>query len=753
MSSAPHVPSVRRLALELAAFSATAAFAAFHWGALLADPPDGRIAACIGIATFVGALLALSGRLRWPWPLLLAARLALALAALVVGMRLLGLPGEYLAPARWGEFADGLAIGLEGSSQIDLPYAGGDAWTRLALLLAIPAALIPAAALAFWPARSRGRLRIAALIVLVGLYAVAVTWDAPSAEVARGIPLLLLIAAWIWLPVLPARSALPAGLAVLVAGLVAVPLASRVQAADPIIDYKDWAIFGNQPDVEFDWNHSYGPLDWPQRGTVVLELRSPRPLYWKTATIDVFDGTRWQDAPALAIEQSPRIPSDELAGAPAEMIENNARWQDDFRVNIRGLASDVLVTAGTTVSVEGVETTDSLPNGESVPTALPLRRGDAYTVTAYVPDPSEAELRASPGRYPRELERYVSFLLPQEGFSTDPPSATARIGDFSSEAAQHMREQLDGTPLEEVHELALRLTEDAVSPFDAVEAIEEHLEENYTYSQNVPEHEHPIPAFLFEDRAGYCQHFAGAMALMLRMVGIPARVVSGFAPGVQDEEEPTRFTVRDLDAHSWVEVWFNGIGWVTFDPTPSISPASVSENVFANRSAAPAAPDAPDNQSLSIEEAEREGALRDLPQAGGAGGGDGGSSPVGFLVVAGLGSAYGGVAFLRRRRMLSPAGPELQVRELARALERLGWEVPPGGTLLEIERRLRAQAGPSAARYVAALREHRYRATRPRPPGPEERSALRRALRRGAGPFGWWRALRALPPGGPALFG
>ncbi len=101
--------------------------------------------------------------------------------------------------------------------------------------------------------------------------------------------------------------------------------------------------------------------------------------------------------------------------------------------------------------------------------------------------------------------------------------------------------------------------------------IQRFLDENYTYDQNVEPRPDPLPAFLFRDRRGYCQQFAGAMALMLRMTGIPSRVVSGFAPGVA--EEGGTYSVSDTDAHSWVEVLYPGIGWVTVDPTPAQTPA------------------------------------------------------------------------------------------------------------------------------------------------------------------------------------
>ena len=82
----------------------------------------------------------------------------------------------------------------------------------------------------------------------------------------------------------------------------------------------------------------------------------------------------------------------------------------------------------------------------------------------------------------------------------------------------------------------------------------------------------PLEHFLFESKAGYCQHFSGAMALLLRMGGVPARVATGFSPGGFRRRQG-EWVVRDRDAHSWVEAWFDGIGWVTFDPTPSATPA------------------------------------------------------------------------------------------------------------------------------------------------------------------------------------
>src|SRR5262249_4898894 len=89
--------------------------------------------------------------------------------------------------------------------------------------------------------------------------------------------------------------------------------------------------------------------------------------------------------------------------------------------------------------------------------------------------------------------------------------------------------------------------------------------------------------FLLYGRAGFCQHFAGGMAVMLRTLGIPARVAVGYTGGRFDPQVD-RYVVTDRDAHSWVEVWFPDRGWLPFDPTPGRSapnPASVSSTDYA----------------------------------------------------------------------------------------------------------------------------------------------------------------------------
>jgi hypothetical protein len=205
--------------------------------------------------------------------------------------------------------------------------------------------------------------------------------------------------------------------------------------------------------------------------------------------------------------------------------------------------------------------------------------------------------------------------------------------------------------------------------------------------------------------------------------------------------------VRDLDAHSWVEVYFTGIGWVNFDPTPSAAPAEGQTSGLGptDPSGGPSL-GTQDNPGAS---SERGGE----PERRGSEGGGPSWWLLPLLLLAGGGAAAAAVALrmASARRELEPERvADAQVDELRRALARLGWSVPGGVTLLALERRLGRAAGPASARYAARLRDHRYDPASPRPPGLRARRELRRELSRG-GLRQRLRALLAIPPGGPRL--
>jgi hypothetical protein len=305
------------------------------------------------------------------------------------------------------------------------------------------------------------------------------------------------------------------------------------------------------------------------------------------------------------------------------------------------------------------------------------------------------------------------------------------------------RSRVLASPYGRVYQLAHRLAAGQPTTYDVVRSVEQHLQKRFQYSEKPPLRRYPLSAFLFQDRIGYCQQFSGAMALMLRMDGIPARVATGFSPG-SFNHATKEYEVRDLDAHSWVEVWFTGIGWVPFDPTPSLAPAGSQSSTRDSASAARGGTS--DSNGASF----RAG----TPEASGAGAATGNSDGSHlWILVVGLG-ALGTLAFAGlwlagtlRARPHFAATDEGAVQELRTALERLGYRYPARTTLSELEHRLRVTNGAPAARYVRRLRTLRYAPPgKAQPPGHRERRELRRALTAGGGPIARLRGLVVLPP-------
>ena len=744
-------------ALRLVAFAALALFTAAHWMALVDSPPVGRMLLVVLIATATGGSLIALGqptvRRRLPAGAITAVAVLVGLVGITLGLAAAGLPLRLLSPRNWDELYDGLDRGMTVIGTTDWPYEGADPWVRLSILLGAPLFICGAAALAFFPTR-RGAplLRFAGLAALLCAYATAVIDHDPGEPLVRGMLLLILVSAWLWLPRLRPREAIAGGSLVLALGALSLPIAAALDAKDPWLDYHSWDWFGSHEAITFDWTHRYGPLDWPRDGTTLLNVKSKKPNYWKVEVLDTFDGLRWVRSRTSDASQTPDAPNPASADRHWDYYEWNNKWDEQLRFTVRSLSTDLLAVAGFPYGVVGAGLTSTAPDG-TTHIAQPLKEGDVYTVSTYVPDPTPRQMRGAPGGMSSSLYQYTTIELPRPGESATNPRDTALTGgpqvymplwdstNYGDPDAP--RRALEGSAYADMYRIATRVTAGAPTMYDAVNRIERYLDRNFTYSEKPRPAQFPLNAFLFRDKFGYCQQFSGAMALMLRMAGIPARVAAGFAPGSLNRDSG-EFRVRDLDAHSWVEVYFNGIGWVTFDPTPAASPAETQSADLL-----------PTSSSGGPINGSRAGAA--APDRGKGGGAaattsSGGGASAWLLLPLILLAGAGLVAWQVVRRARRLAGEELaaaQLAELRRALRWLDWEMPPGATLLNMERRLGRAAGPSAARYAAALRAHRYDPRRPAGPTLRERRALRRDLTAQSGLRGRVLGLIAIPPGGP----
>jgi len=179
----------------------------------------------------------------------------------------------------------------------------------------------------------------------------------------------------------------------------------------------------------------------------------------------------------------------------------------------------------------------------------------------------EARVRSAPaGRRRRRRLCGRPEILGRRGRHLEPRARGARRRHVLA-AGQHLQLPADLDP--RIRDLARKSTEVANSPYDKTITLEAYLRRNFRYTLNLngkPGHD-PLAYFLFQSHAGHCEYFASAMAVMLRTIGIPSREVNGFLPGEYNDLGGD-YIVRASDAHSWVEAYFPGSGWMTFDPTP-----------------------------------------------------------------------------------------------------------------------------------------------------------------------------------------
>lgn len=257
--------------------------------------------------------------------------------------------------------------------------------------------------------------------------------------------------------------------------------------------------------------------------TEMFTVEASAGRYWRVTGLSEFDGTTW------GLPDSDLLTADGILNAPrsgAPLLQQ--------RVRISRLGGNLVPAAFTPVSVDlgdaaWLPGTDTIVLGGEG-----LESGDEFVIASDVGAPDPAVLRAATASSPPDP---IFLDLP---------------GSFPSD----------------VVELARQVTAGAATPYDQALALQNWFRSEFEYDLTVQRGHgnDAIQAFL-RIRRGYCEQFAGTFAAMARSIGLPARVAVGFTEG--ELRSDGRWHVLGRNAHAWPEVWFDGIGWVLFEPTPS----------------------------------------------------------------------------------------------------------------------------------------------------------------------------------------
>jgi protein-glutamine gamma-glutamyltransferase len=737
--------------IRLITFAALAAYATERWSGMLRPVPGWRLLGLLGLSILLVGAAPLLRRLGGPVPGLFAG--AIVLAAFPVA----GLRWHWFVHERIAVSVTHIGDGLQALPNILVPYLGTSPAVRLVIVLGAAVLLLDAAAvIAFAPRAFGDARRAAAALPLVALAVVPSTLVRPQFPYLQGMLLFALLAAFLWGERLRREAASAAlGIAVVV-GVGAAIVAPRIDPRKPWVDYRAWASSAARRHVDtFSWNQSYGPLHWPRTGHVVLTVTAARGDYWKAEDLDQFNGRAWVAGPSTGQPAPP---------APSAAASN--RWTQTIRVTIEGMKTSDVIAAG--YAAEPSPIIGGISAGQDPGTWVAdqgMGPGDTYSVITYSPHPSAAQLNQAGRAYPvQSLATDLILGIPQDGTPAAssqqvsfapfhsaaapriaapariPAPASASGSGLLAESVQptgapgaNATRLLESSPYRAAYALARRLAARSATPYAFVSSVQHFLSKGYAYNEDPPVARYPLASFLFSNKQGYCQQFSGAMAMLLRMGGIPARVAAGFTPGTLDARTH-QWVVTDIDAHAWVEVWFPRYGWVRFDPTPASAPAR------GGKTALPII--------KSLDGASGSGAVAPRRDTGAAPtsttaphvASGGGISP--WLILAGL-ALLVAVAAAIRILLRAPGSTEDLLAELERALARTRRPLPAGATLASLEHRFRSS--PDAVGYVRSLRLARYGGQVTKPSA-EQRRALRNELREGLGFVGRARALWALPP-------
>jgi protein-glutamine gamma-glutamyltransferase len=287
-----------------------------------------------------------------------------------------------------------------------------------------------------------------------------------------------------------------------------------------------------------------------QSSAVVMRIRiqgnpsRAEEIHWRGGVLTDFDGKRWFNP-----NPDPHIIAPDPSGAyqlALSSLPPNSYFLLRYTVLMEPVATDAIFLASEPLTVWGHFGLDSrfgrsrnyLVLDETGTLFNQLQGGSPanYDAVSQVPLVPPNQLRDTPTTYPPDVSATYLQL----------PHLDPRI-----------------------QQLALTLTSHDATPYDKAADLERYFHTSFRYTLDLSDMNQPDPLayFLFNKRAGHCEYFASAMVVMLRTLGIPARYVTGFLPG-EFNDLAQDYIIRASDAHSWVEVYFPGYGWITFDPTP-----------------------------------------------------------------------------------------------------------------------------------------------------------------------------------------
>ncbi len=278
---------------------------------------------------------------------------------------------------------------------------------------------------------------------------------------------------------------------------------------------------------------------------LVMDVQTPVNRYYRAVVFDTYLPGGWvlQNAPGV------RLSDDTLLAtwqARQDITQTVTTYQGgNVLMAAPQLVDASLLSDARVLPLIPPSAVEDTPLSASIPVELAmvvarqsLQRGESYVMRSSIPVVSQTQLRADAASYPAYIsERYL---------------------------------QLPETVPQRVFDLAEQVAAGSTNAYDAAKSIETFLR-GYAYNDQIsgPEPgQDGVDYFLFEERQGYCNYYASAMAVMLRHLGIPARIASGYATG-EFIADAGVYRVRNRDAHTWVEVFFPTYGWVEFEPTAS----------------------------------------------------------------------------------------------------------------------------------------------------------------------------------------